>query len=247
VKAGRAILMLALLVAIPVVAQSSPSYAPTQLDQLVARVALYPDQLLAQLLAAATFPDQIPDAARWADQHHDLAGQALADAMQAHQLPWDPRVQALLPFPSLLGMMNSDISWTTNLGKAFLAQQQAVMDAVQRQRRRAIDFGYLRSNDQIAVGSEPYITVMPADTAVIVVPLYNPGIVFLAPRPGSAVADAITFRAGVTIGGFLPFGWNLKKFEVLGGFFRPWGWGSSGIDWSARTVIINYAPWQPPG
>ena len=100
----------------------------------MARIALYPDPLLAQILAAATYPNDIPPAAQWADQHHYLTGQALANAITADQLPWDPSVQALLPFPSVLDMMNSDMNWTTQLGNAFLAQQQDVMDAVQRQR-----------------------------------------------------------------------------------------------------------------
>src|SRR6202042_2159850 len=97
-----------------------PAYTPVQLDQMVSPIALYPDPLLAQIFAAATYTDQIPDAARWADQHHYLTGQALADAIQADQLPWDPSVQALLPFPSVLAMMASDIPWTTAIGNAFL-------------------------------------------------------------------------------------------------------------------------------
>ncbi len=145
---------LAILTAIPIFAQApppsqAPYFPPTQLDQMVARVALYPDPLLAQIFAAATYPDQVPDAARWADQHHYLSGQALADAIQADQLPWDPSVQALLPFPSVLEMMASDMGWTTDLGNAFLAQQQDVMDAVQRERRKAYDYGYLRTNPQV--------------------------------------------------------------------------------------------------
>src|SRR4029077_13977491 len=144
----------------PALAQTAPpAYPPSELEHLVSRVALYPDPLLAQVLAAATFPDQIPDAAKWADQHHYLNGQALADAIQGDQLPWDPSVQALLPFPSVLEMMASDMNWTTDLGNAFLAQQQDVMDAVQRERRKALDYGYLRSNAQVIVGGGPYITI----------------------------------------------------------------------------------------
>src|SRR5258708_31461460 len=144
------LLVIAALIARPVFAQQQPpdqgrlpeqgpppSFAPEQLDQMVSRIALYPDALLAQVLAAATFPDQIPDAARWADQHHYLTGQALANAIQADHLPWDPSVQALLPFPSVLEMMANDMSWTTDLGNAFLSHQQDVMDAVQRERRKA--------------------------------------------------------------------------------------------------------------
>src|ERR1700719_3367759 len=143
-KTRIALLLLAVaLVAIPSFVQAAapqdqpPSFAPGQLDQIVARVALYPDSLLAQVLAAATYPDQIPDAARWSDEHHYLSGQALADYIQADQLTWDPSAQALLPFPSVLGMIASDMGWTTDVGNAFLAQQQDVMDAVQRERHKA--------------------------------------------------------------------------------------------------------------
>src|SRR6202451_3699188 len=104
-KTRIALLLLAAVVAIPmfVQAQAPPSFSPAQLDQMVARVALYPDPLLAQVLAAATYPDQIPDAAQWADDHHYLRGDDLARAITADHLTWDPSVQALLPFPSVLG------------------------------------------------------------------------------------------------------------------------------------------------
>src|SRR5579862_1763171 len=145
IKRGLSMLsvsMLAILVAVPLFAQAPPPpMSARQLDQLVARIALYPDSLLAQIMAAATYPDQIPDAANWADQHHYLTGQALADAIQADELPWDPSVQALLPFPSVLHMMTSDMPWTTAIGNAFLAQQQDVMDAVQRDRAKARQYG----------------------------------------------------------------------------------------------------------
>ena len=111
-----------------------PYFSPPQLDSLVSRIALYPDSLLSQVLAAATFSDQIPDAARWADQHHYLTGDALAAAIEADRLPWDPSVQALLPFPAVLDMMASDMNWTRQLGDAFLSNGGAVMDSVQRMR-----------------------------------------------------------------------------------------------------------------
>ena len=165
---------------------------------MVARVALYPDPLLAQIFAAATYPDQIPDAARWADQHHYLTGQALADAIQADQLPWDPSVQALLPFPSVLDMMASDMGWTTDLGNAFLAQQQDVMDAVQRERHKAYDYGYLRTNPQVLVGGGPYITIAPVNPAFIVVPYYSPAVVFVrsAAWIRSGRRDPLRLRGG---------------------------------------------------
>jgi hypothetical protein len=199
------------------------------LDQLVARIALYPDPLLAQVLAAATYPNDIPPAAQWADQHHYLTGQALAAAITADQLPWDPSVQALLPFPSVLDMMNSDMNWTTQLGNAFLAQQQDVMDAVQRQRAIAQRYGYLRTNGQVMVSGGPYITIMPVNPGYIVVPYYDPAVVFVAPLPGFFVGGAIRFGFGVTIGGF----------------FAPWGWAPGGIrfDWGAHALFLNNARW----
>ena len=220
--------MVAILTVVPTFAQAPPpSFAPPQLEDLVSRIALYPDPLVAQILAGATYPDQIPDAAKWADQHHYLSGQALADAIQGDQLPWDPSVQALLPFPSVLEMMSRDMNWTTDLGNAFLAQQQDVMDAIQRERRKARDFGYLRSNAVVAVGSGPYITIMPINPGYVVVPYYDPRVVFFAPAPGFIVGGGIRFGFGVAIGGF----------------FRPWGWGYNRFDWGGHAVFINNARW----
>ncbi len=223
-----AVSMLAVLVAVPLFAQAPPPpMAPPQLDQLVARIALYPDPLLAQIMAASTYPDQIPDASQWADQHHYLTGQALADAIQSDQLPWDPSVQALLPFPSVLEMMAGDMNWTQQLGNAFLAQQQDVMDAVQRQRHLASMYGYLRTNGQVVVSGGPYITIAPVNPGFVVVPFYDPAVVFFAPRPGFFVGGAIRFGFGINIGGF----------------FAPWGWGFSHFDWGGHGVFIGQARW----
>ena len=205
-----------------------PRYSPDQLDNLVARIALYPDSLLAQTLAAATFPDQIPDAARWADEHHYLRGEDLARAIQEDNLPWDPSVRALLPFPSVLEMMASDMNWTTDLGNAFLAQQQDVMDAVQRMRKRAYDYGYLRSNSQIEVTAGPYITITTVNPDFVVVPAYNPVVVFAPPRPGFFIGGAISFGFGVT----------------LGAWFRPWGWGESRFVWDRHEVWVANHRWD---
>jgi hypothetical protein len=205
-----------------------PSYPPQELDRLASRVALYPDPLLSQIFAAATFPDQIPPAAQWADQHHYLTGDGLAAAISADRLPWDPSVQALLPFPSVLAMMASDMSWTGELGNAFLAQQPDLMDAVQRERRQAYDYGYLRTNQQIIVNPGPYIEILPANPAFIVVPYYNPLIVFAPPRPGFFVGGAIRFGYGISIG-------------VA---FRPWGWGLNRFGWNEHRVYINNARWD---
>ena len=205
-----------------------PSYTPDQLDKLVSRIALYPDPLLAQVLAAATYSDQIPDAAKWSDNHHYLTGDDLAKAITADQLSYDPSVQALLPFPSVLDTMASDMDWTRNLGDAFLAQRQDVMDAVQRMRQKAKDFGYLKSNDQIAVNADgPYIDIEPVNPGFICVPAYDPLVVFWPPRPGFFVGGAIGFGFGINIG-------------VA---FRPWGWGFARFDWRSHGVFINNAPW----
>jgi hypothetical protein len=208
-------------------AQAPPSYPPAELNKLVSRVALYPDSLLAQILAAATYPDQIPDAAQWADQHHYLRGDDLARAITKDHLPWDASVQALLPFPSVLDMMASDMNWTSELGNAFLAQHDDVMDAVQRMRKKARDFGYLKSNSQVVVSTGPYITILPVSPAFICVPVYDPLIVFAAPAPGFFVGGAIRFGFGIT----------------LGFAFAPWGWGSSRIVWGSHDVFIAGAHW----
>jgi hypothetical protein len=206
-----------------------PNFPPEELQRIVSPIALYPDPLLAQVLTASTFYNDIPAAAQWADQHHYLTGDALAQAITADQLPWDPSVQALLPFPSVLDMMASDPQWTQELGDAVLAQRPDVMDAVQVMRRRAYDYGYLRSNPSIVVAAGPYITIMPANPAFVVVPAYSPAIVFAAPRIGFAVGAAIRFGFGVAIG--------------LA--FRPWGWGFgfTHFDWGHHVVIVNNRPW----
>ncbi len=216
------------LFTVPAFAQAPPSYPPGEIERLVSRIALYPDPLLAQVLAAATWPDQIPDAARWADQHHYLPPDALAGAISADRLPWDPSVQALLPFSSVLDMMARDMGWTSELGNAFLAQPQEVMEAVQRMRRRARDFGYLRTNGQVVVNSGPYIEILPANPAFICVPYYDPLVVYARPRAGFVVGSAIGFGFGVTIGPA----------------FRPWGWGANRFAWDSHTVIINNTRWN---
>jgi hypothetical protein len=208
--------------------QAPPYFPPAELDRVVSRIALYPDPLLAQVMAAATYSDQIPQAASWADQHHYLNGDALAAAISADQLPWDPSVQALLPLPNILDMMASDPSWTRELGDAFLAQQPEVMDAVQRERQKAYNYGYLRSNPQILVTNNgPYIAIAPVNPGYIVVPYYNPAVVFYPPRPGFYVGGAIGFNFGVS----------------LGVAFRPWGWGYNRLDWGNRAIFINNARW----
>jgi hypothetical protein len=220
-----------------------PSYPPAELDRLVQRVALYPDPLLAQVLSASTFPDEIPDAAKWADQHHYLAGEALANAITADQLPWDPSVQALLPFPSVLATLAADLDWTTQLGNAVLAQRNDVMDAVQRERATASRYGYLKSGPRVVVAnSGPYITIMPVNPAFVYVPYYDPAVVFYAPRPGFAVGAAINFGFGFNLGvAFAPWGWGAVRFDWAshGWYFHDAIWGRT---WGNRAVYVHNYP-----
>jgi len=208
--------------------QAAPAYPAAELDRIVSPIALYPDPLLAQVLAASTYADQIPDAARWADEHHALAGGAMTGAIAEDQLTFDPSVQALLAFPSVLDMMASAMPWTQELGNAFLAQHDAVMDAVQRMRRQAVDFGYLRTNPQVNVVTGPYVEILPVNPSFIVVPYYNPAVVFVAPHPGFHVATAISFGYGVS----------------LGAVWAPWGWGATRFEWATHGVIVANAPWR---
>jgi hypothetical protein len=204
------------------------TYSPGDLDRIIGPIALYTDDLLAQMLTASTFPDQMPNAARWAQQHHDITGDKLAEAIAGGQLSEDPSVQALLPFPYVLGMMASDMKWTNDLGIAVLAQRPALLDAVQQMRRKATDYGYLRSNAEIIVSDGPYIEIKPANLAFVAVPTYNPLIVFTPPQPGFVLSRAIGFGSGVAIGPSL----------------RPWGWGASRIAWDRHALIINNVPWD---
>jgi Protein of unknown function (DUF3300) len=213
----------------PAYGPEAPDYPPKQLDALVGRIALYPDPLLAQVLTAATFSDQIPDAAGWTRAHAYLTGDALARAIQEDALPWDPSVLALLPFPSVLDMMAGDMNWTQQLGNAVLANRAAVMDSVQRQRTLALNYGYLTSNSQIRVVNQGPgdIEILPLDPAFVYVPYYNPYVVFVRPRPGFVVGGAITFGPRITIGAF-----------------APWGWGHSAFGWHDHRIIVNNRPWE---
>jgi hypothetical protein len=200
-----------------------PAMGPGELDNLVQRIALYPDALLANILTAATYPDQIPEADQWADQHAALHGDELAHAISEDHLPWDPSVQALLPFPQVLEVMARDMKWTQRLGDAVLAQRGDVMDAVQRMRHAAQRFGYLRTNAYYnVVDSGGFIVIDPINPGVFVVPVYDPGVVFFAPRPGFAVGAAISFGPRISVGvAFAPWGWGP-------GVFARFNWGGHG-------------------
>jgi hypothetical protein len=212
----------------PGYAQAPPALSPQQLDQLVSRIALYPDPLLAQVLTASTYSNQIPDAATWAVQHSNLRGEALSAAIQADQLPFDSSVIALLPFPSVLDQMARDMAWTQQLGNAVLAQRPDVMDAVQHMRQEALGYGYLQSNQYVRVIPAPgEIQIVPVNPALYYVPVYDPYVVYVRPRPGFYVGSAIRFGPAVTIGAY----------------FSPWGWGGTGFGWRQHTILIDRRPW----
>src|ERR1035437_5694755 len=148
----------------PAQAAQAPPYTqqtPEQIQELVAPIALYPDSLVAQILAASTFPEQVVQADRWVQANPDLKGEALGQAVD--QQPWDSSVKALTAFPSVLGNMDKNLSWTSSLGAAYYNQQQNVMDAVQGMRRRAQEAGNLKTTPQQTVGAQDSnISIEPA-------------------------------------------------------------------------------------
>lgn len=212
----------------PPAAAPGPLLGPKQLDTLVARIALYPDPLLAQVLAASTYPDQIPDANNWANEHGNLTGDALANAIREDNLQWDPSVLALLPFPSVLNIMAQDSTWTQQLGNAVLAQRADVMDAVQRDRKKAHQYGYLQTSPyDSVVDSGGYVEILPVNPAYVYVPAYDPLLVYGPPRPGFAIGGAIRFGPAI----------------VVGAAFAPWGWSHPYIGWGAHGIFFDDVPW----
>src|SRR5580693_4336857 len=141
--------------------------SPEQLDSLVAPIALYPDPLVAQVLAASTYPLEIVLLQRWLETNKNLKDKQLVDAVAKQ--PWDPSVQALAPLPEVVTLLGDNIQWTTDLGNAFLAQQSDLMDAVQRMRRKAQDKGNLKSTEQQKVE-----TKVIENKSVIVIEQANP-------------------------------------------------------------------------
>jgi len=196
--------------------------APDQLDSLVAPIALYPDPLLAQTLAASTYPLEIVQLQQWLQKNKDLKDKALADAVAKQ--PWDPSIQAMAALPDVVKRLADDIQWTTNLGNAFLVQQSDVMDAVQRMRKKARDKGNLKSTEQQKVEtkvieSKSVIVVEQANPQVVYVPSYDPVVVYGAPvypyppiyypPPGYYAAGmAISFGVGVAMGAAWSGGWG---------------------------------------
>jgi len=208
-----------------------------QVQQLVAPIALYPDALVAQVLAASTYPTEVVEADRWMQQHPDLKGAALAQAVD--QQPWDPSVKALTQFPSVLANMDRNLSWTSALGDAYVNQQEDVLNAVQVLRQRAQTAGTLQSTSQQTVTAQDQeIVIEPADPQVVYVPAYDPWLVYGAPLvayPGWVAVPGI-YYAGPDV--YFGIGFGVGLFAGFG-----WGWDDWGFDWHHRRMIYNHAPY----
>ena len=206
-----------------------------QLQQLVAPIALYPDALVAQILAAATYPSEVVEADRWMQQHSDLKGKKLAD--EVNKQSWDPSVKALAQFPSVLANLDKNLAWTSSLGEAYMNQQADVMDAVQAMRARAQSSGSLKSTPQEKVTTQGQtIVIDPVNPDVVYVPQYDPWLVYGAPLavwPGWYPYPGLYLAAGIGIG--FGVGIGLGFFAGFG-----WGWGHWGFDWHNRAVLFNH-------
>src|SRR5271154_5673530 len=219
-------------------ASQAPPYTQQtadQLQQLVAPIALYPDSLVAQILAASTFPAEIVEADRWVQAHPDLKGDALAQAVD--QQSWDPSVKALTAFPTVLGNMDKNISWTSSLGDAYYNQEQGVMDAIQVMRQKAQQAGNLKDTPQQTVQTQDSnIVIQPAQPDVVYVPAYDPWLVYGYPVvawPGWYPYPGIWWGGPSLYWGGVGFG-----IGFYGGF--GWGWGHWGVGWGGgRGVIYN--------
>jgi len=212
--------------------------SPEQLQQLVAPIALYPDALVAQILAASTYPTQIVEAERWMQRHSDLKGDQLGKEVDKQD--WDPSVKAMAQFPSVLENMDKNLSWTSSLGEAYVNQPQDVTDAVQKLREDARKAGHLNNNEQEKVTTQGNtIIIEPANPEVVYVPAYDPWLVYGAPiiaYPGWYAEPGI-FWGGVGLSFGIGFG-----IGFFGGF--GWGWGHWGYDWHGRRAFFDHHDWE---
>jgi hypothetical protein len=203
--------------------EQAPKIPNEKLDSLVAPIALYPDPLLAQTLAASTYPLEVIQLQQWMANNKHLKGQALADAVEKQ--PWDPSVQAAAAFPDVVKLLGDNVAWTMDLGNAFLAQQADVMDAVQRMRAKAQGKGILKTSPQQTVeteivdGGDQVIVIEPADPEMVYVPSYNPTVVYgdigyaypvmyYPPTGYYAAGAALAFGVGVALGVAWSGGWG---------------------------------------
>lgn len=222
----------------------SPGYVPEtveQLEQLVAPIALYPDSLLAEVLAASTYPAEIVEADRWVRAHLNLRGSALGDRVDGE--PWDASVKALIGFPSVLGSMDRNLAWTSALGAAYYDQPRDVMAAVQAMRRKARAAGHLASTPEQTVAMEGSdIVIEPVSPDYVYVPEYDPWLIYGAPivawpgwydYPGIWLGSSgVLFATGFSIG-------------FAAGY--AWGWHHWDCDWRDRYVSYDDDRFRPHG
>jgi hypothetical protein len=227
--------------------QETTTLPPEELDSLVAPIALYPDPLLAQTLAASTYPLEVVQLQQWMNNNKSLQGKALADAVAKQ--PWDPSIQALVEFPDVVQRMAGNIQWTTDLGNAFLAQQSDVMDAVQRMRAKAQGKGTLKTSAQQTVqtqavdGGKQVITIQQPNPDVIYVPSYDPAVVYGPPPaaypyypytyPGYVPGTALAWGAGIALGAAAWGAWG------GGGWGWNCGWGHGNVDVNVNNKYVN--------
>jgi len=218
--------------------EEAPKLPADQLDSLVAPIALYSDSLLAQTLAASTYPLEIIQLQQWMDKNKNLKDKALADAVAKQ--PWDASVQALVAFPDVVQRMGTNIQWTTDLGNAFLAQQSDVMDAVQRMRGKAQSTGNLKTSAQQTVqtktveGGKQVVEIQQANPDVAYVPSYDPTVVY-----GAAPADSPYYNytyPGYRPGSALAWGAGVAVGAAAWG---NWGGNWGNCDWNHGDVNIN--------
>ncbi len=230
------------------------SLPPEQLNKLVAPIALYPDALVAQILAASAYPTQIVEADRMARENPGLKGRDLAEEVDRQD--WDPSVKSLVEFPTVLANLDRDLSWTSELGAAYQNQPDDVMQAVQYMRHKAYDAGNLRSTPQERVYQQgPNVDIQPADPDVVYVPSYNPAYVYGYPVglwPGfypwwGFGGPAISFGFGFPIAPFLGFGWGWHGWGIGWGFHggvffggHPWAYRGGAFYNHAAFVHGNY-------
>lgn len=218
--------------------------AAEQLEQLVAPIALYPDALVAQVLAAATYPAQVEDADRWRRAQGYASPDQIAYGADAQN--WDPSVKALTAFPQVLAEMARNLQWTTDLGNAYYNQPQDVLASVQVMRHRAFAAGNLRSTPQEAVTyDQDNIELAPVNPQLVYVPAYNPWVVYgqpVAPYPGFSLLGAIGSFIGSSFGssfGTSPISFGLG-IAMTAFSHTPWGWLAWGLSWLSQSVLFNH-------
>ena len=215
------------------------SQSASQLQALVAPIALYPDSLVAQILTAATFPDQVAVADYWVQQNKSLTGSALMQAVDKQS--WDPSVKALTEFPSVLDNMAKNLAWTSSLGEAYHDQQAEVMTAIQTLRAQAKAKGTLQSTPQIKVvqQSPQVIVIQPANPQIVYVPQYNPTIVYGVPYVVPAYVAPTYTTGDVVAAGIIGFGAGIAVGAMISGGCCSWGYSSWNCGWHGTAVVYH--------